>query len=93
MIPGSVDGMFYGVLPSLASSGWDLGAVTGFILNMMDLIVILGAYVKRYSLDVYKTCWDLQLKYLGGDCVPTTSFPLPLQFRTAPCKPCFAIVV
>lgn len=42
---------------------------------MMDLIVILGAHVKRYSLDIYKTCWDLQLKYLGGDCVPATSFP------------------
>lgn len=34
----------------------------------MDLTVILGAHVKRYSLDIYKTCWDLQLKYLGGDC-------------------------
>lgn len=41
----------------------------------MDLIVIRGAHVKRYSLDIYKTCWDLQLKYLGGDSVPTTSLP------------------
>lgn len=48
---------------------------------MMDLIVVLGAHVKRYSLDIYKTCWDLQLKYLGGDCVPTTSFPSLLSLE------------
>lgn len=83
--------MSYGVLPSSTLAGWDLRTVTGFVLKMMDLIVILGAYVKRYSHDIYKTCQDLQLKYLGGDCVPTSSFPS--LFRAAPCKPCFAIVV